>query len=108
MRYFRFRFRRSRFTSIAEINRALMGCVERINDQTHRRFGVSRRERFEKIERAALKGMPSVDYDRASGRRRSCTPTVTLPSMAITTAPRTSTAAKAYESSSQSTMSRSS
>jgi len=62
-RYFRFRFRRSRFTSIAEINRALMVCVERINDQTHRRFGVSRRERFEKIERAALKALPSVEYD---------------------------------------------
>ena len=63
MRYFRFRFRRSRFTSIAEINRALMVCVERINDQTHRRFGVSRRERFEKIEKAALKALPSVEYD---------------------------------------------
>lgn len=62
-RYFRFRFRRSRFTSIAEINRALMVCIERINDQTHRRFGVSRRERFEKIERAALKPLPSVEYD---------------------------------------------
>jgi hypothetical protein len=63
MRYFRFRFRRSRFTSIAEINRALMVCIERINDQTHRRFGVSRRERFEKAERAALKALPSVEYD---------------------------------------------
>jgi transposase len=62
-RYFRFRFRRSRFTSIAEINRALMVCVERINEQTHRRFGVSRRERFEKIERGALKALPSVEYD---------------------------------------------
>jgi hypothetical protein len=62
-RYFRFRFRRSRFTSIAEINRALMVCIERINDQTHRCFGVSRRERFEKIERAALKALPSVEYD---------------------------------------------
>ena len=62
-RYFRFRFRRSRFTSIEEINRALMVCVERINDQTHRRFGVSRRERFEKIEKAALKALPSVEYD---------------------------------------------
>ena len=61
-RYFRFRFRRSRFTSI-EINRALAVCVERINDQTHRRFGVSRRERFEKIEKAALKALPSVEYD---------------------------------------------
>jgi transposase len=62
-RYFRFRFRRFRFTSIAEINRALMVCVERINEQTHRRFGVSRRERFEKIEKAALKALPSVEYD---------------------------------------------
>src|ERR1700688_5188321 len=63
MRYFRFRFRRSRFTSIAEITRALMVCVERINAQTHRRFGVSRRERFEKIEKSALKPLPSVEYD---------------------------------------------
>jgi hypothetical protein len=62
-RYFRFRFRRSRFTSIAEINRALMVCVERINDQTHRRFGVSRRERFEKVEKAALKPLPSIEFD---------------------------------------------
>ncbi len=35
-RYFRFRFRRARFTSIEQINRALAVCVERINDQTHR------------------------------------------------------------------------
>ena len=62
-RYFRFRFRRSRFISIAEINQALMVCVERINDQRHRRFGVSRRERFEKIERAALKALPTIEYD---------------------------------------------
>ena len=62
-RYFRFRFRHSRFTSIAEINRALMVCVERINDQQHRRFGVSRRERFESIEKAALKALPTTEYD---------------------------------------------
>jgi len=62
-RYFRFRFRHSRFTSIAEINRALMVCVERINDQRHRRFGVSRRERFEAIEKAALKPLPTAEYD---------------------------------------------
>jgi hypothetical protein len=62
-RYIRFRFRRSRFTSIAEINRALMVCVERINDQRHRRFGVSRRERFEALEKAALKALPTTEYD---------------------------------------------
>jgi hypothetical protein len=62
-RYFRFRFRRSRFTSIAEINRALMVCVERINDQQHRRFRVSRRERFATIERAKLKPLPTAEFD---------------------------------------------
>jgi transposase len=92
-RYFRFRFRRSRFTSIAEINQALMVCVERINDQTHRRFGVSR---------------PAWNTTAGNGRRRSCTPTATSPSMAITTAHRISTAAKVYESSSPSIMLRSS
>jgi hypothetical protein len=40
-----------------------MVCVERINDQTHRRFGVSRHEPFDKIEKAALKALPSVEYD---------------------------------------------
>ena len=35
-----------------------MVCVERINDRRHRRFGVSRRERFETIEKAALKPLP--------------------------------------------------
>jgi hypothetical protein len=41
----------------------LMVYVESINDQTHRRFGVSRRERFEKVERAALKPLPTVEFD---------------------------------------------
>ena len=40
-----------------------MVCVERINDQRHRRFGVSRRERFETIEKAALKPLPTAEYD---------------------------------------------
>jgi transposase len=62
-RYFRFRFRRSRFTSISEINRALMVCVERINDQSHRRFRVSRRQRFETIEKARLKPLPTTEFD---------------------------------------------
>jgi len=64
MRYVRFRYRRRRFTSLAEINRALAECIERINDRRHSRFGVSRRERFETVEKAALKPLPigEVDY----------------------------------------------
>ena len=63
MRYARFRHRRTRFTSLAQINQALGECVERINGRRHTRFGVSRRERFEAVERAALKALPLHDYD---------------------------------------------
>jgi hypothetical protein len=65
MRYVRFRYRRHRFTSLAEINRALTECVRRINERRHRRFGVSRRERFDALERAALKPLPVADFDDA-------------------------------------------
>ena len=63
MRYVRFRYRRTRFTSLAQINQALTECVERINAQRHTRFGVSRRERFETVERAALKPLPPEEWD---------------------------------------------
>jgi transposase len=63
MRYARFRYRRTRFTSLTQINQALGECVERINARRHTRFGVSRRERFEVLERAALKTLPLHDYD---------------------------------------------
>jgi hypothetical protein len=63
MRYVRFRHRRTRFTSLTQINQALSECVERINARRHSRFGVSRRERFEALERAALKALPLNDYD---------------------------------------------
>jgi hypothetical protein len=63
MRYVRFRYRRHRFTSLSEINRALAECIERINDRRHTRFAVSRRERFETVEKAALKPLPIGDVD---------------------------------------------
>jgi len=63
MRYVRFRYRRHRFTSLSEINRALTECIERINDRRHTRFGVSRRERFETVEKAALKPLPLGGVD---------------------------------------------
>jgi hypothetical protein len=62
MRYVRFRSRRT-FTSLHQINQALAECVERINARRHTRFGVSRRERFEALERAALKALPVHDVD---------------------------------------------
>ena len=63
MRLMRFVCRRRRFTSIAEINRVLSECVEKINARPHSRFGVSRRERFEAQERAALKPLPVHDVE---------------------------------------------
>ena len=63
MRYARFRYRRTQFTSLSQINQALSECVERINARRHSRFGVSRRERFEALERAALKALPVYDVD---------------------------------------------
>ena len=63
MRYVRFRYRHTCFTSLAQINQALAECAERINARAHTRFGVSRRERFESVERAALKALPAHDFD---------------------------------------------
>jgi hypothetical protein len=63
MRYVRFRHRRQRFTSLPQINRMLCECVERINARRHSSFGVSRRERFECIEKAALTPLPPTEFD---------------------------------------------
>jgi transposase len=64
MRYVRFSHRRTRFTSLAQINQALTQCVARINARAHTRFGVSRRERYELLEKPALKALPvgEVEY----------------------------------------------
>jgi transposase len=63
MRYARFRYRRTRFTSLQQVNQALSECVERINARRHTRFGVSRRERFETVEKATLKPLPIGDLE---------------------------------------------
>lgn len=63
MRYVRFRYRRQHFTSLYQINRALAECIEHINNRRHTRFGVSRRERFQRLERAALKPLPLQEVD---------------------------------------------
>lgn len=63
MRYFRYRYRRKTFTSLSEINHALMDCVDRINRKPHTRFRVSRLERFEKLEKPALKPLPVEQFE---------------------------------------------
>jgi transposase len=62
MRYFRFLYRRRTFTSLAEVNQALQDAIARINHKVHTRFKVSRAERFESLERAALRPLPLEPY----------------------------------------------
>lgn len=74
MRYLRFRYRRTRFTSLAQVNQALAECIARINERRHTRFGVSRRERFEALEKAALKPLPHGEFEGAEWKEATLHP----------------------------------
>jgi transposase len=63
MRYLRWLYRRHTFTSIAEINEALLNVIGHINQKAHTRFRVSRLQRFEKFEKQALKPLPTVPFE---------------------------------------------
>jgi len=63
MRYFRWKYRRHTFTSIKEINEALLAVVEAINNKVHTRFKVSRLDRWQELERPALQSLPSTSYE---------------------------------------------
>ena len=63
MRQFRWIYRRYTFTSIAEINHALLLVIKRINEKKHSRFGVSRMERFEHFEKAGLRPLPLMPFE---------------------------------------------
>jgi len=63
MRYFNWRFRKQTFTSLKEINEALREAVDTINHRPHSRFKVSRRQRWEEVERPALSELPSQPYE---------------------------------------------
>lgn len=69
MRYFKWANRRRTFTSLSEINGALLESVTRINNKSHTRFKVSRRERFEKVEREKLKSLPENPFDAIEWRK---------------------------------------
>ena len=62
------RLRRQTFFSLAECNAAIATAVERINAHLMRRLGVSRRELFESLERAALRPLLAEDYEYAEWR----------------------------------------
>ncbi|KAB1108635.1 IS21 family transposase [Neorhizobium galegae] len=62
------RLRNQTFFSLAEANAAISQALDRINDHVMRRLGVSRRQLFESVERAALASLPSEDYEFAEWR----------------------------------------
>jgi transposase len=65
------RLRRLTFFSLAECNAAITLVMQRMNAAPMRKLGVSRRELFEKIERAALSPLPADDWEFAEwGRAR--------------------------------------
>ena len=57
------------FFSLAECNQAITLVMQRMNERTMRHLGLSRRELFEKVERAALNGLPAEDWEFAEWRR---------------------------------------
>ena len=63
------RLRALTFFSLAECNEAIKLVMQRMNERTMRHLGVSRRELFEKIERAALNGLPTEDWEFAEWKR---------------------------------------
>ena len=63
------RLRAQTFFSLAECNEAIKLVMQRMNERTMRHLGLSRRELFEKVERAALNGLPAEDWEFAEWRR---------------------------------------
>jgi transposase len=63
------RLRALTFFSLAECNAAIASIMQRMNERPMRNLGVSRRELFEKIERAVLKDLPADDWEFAEWRR---------------------------------------
>lgn len=71
-------YRDQRFHSISEVNEALLAACERINSKQHSRFRTSRRERFEKLEKAHLKPLPAVPYEEKEWRTAAVHPDCTI------------------------------
>jgi hypothetical protein len=78
MRYLRWLYRRHSFLSIAEINRALLVVIDKINHRAHSRFGVSRWERFEKFEKEKLKSLPPLPFEACEWKEAILHPDCTL------------------------------
>lgn len=59
------RLRNRRFFSLADLNGAIAGLLEDLNNRPMRHVGKSRRQMFEEIEKAALAPLPSEPFEYA-------------------------------------------
>jgi transposase len=64
------RLRNQRFFSLAELNGAIRTLLDALNGRPMRRLGVSRRQLFEELDRAALAVLPAEPYVYAEWRQR--------------------------------------
>lgn len=60
------RLRNVTFFSVAELNRAIRGLLEGLNNRPLRVIKVSRRELFERLDKPALKALPSEQFEIAA------------------------------------------
>lgn len=68
-RWFYQRHRERRFTSLAELNEQLWEDLPLYNQKIHRRFGESRKTRFDRLEREKLKPLPERRFEMATWKK---------------------------------------
>jgi transposase len=68
------KLRNRRFFSLAELNAAIRDCVMAINAKILRRFGQSRNELLETLDRPALNALPATPYSYAEWKRARVAP----------------------------------
>ncbi|MBD3272720.1 MAG: IS21 family transposase [Elusimicrobia bacterium] len=56
------RLRNRTFFSLAEVNEAIRELLEELNNRPMQRYGLSRRERFEKLDKPYAKPLPAEDF----------------------------------------------
>ena len=63
------RLRNQTFFSLAELNARIRELCDELNNRKMRRYGMSRRELFERVERAALKPLPEQRFQYGEWRK---------------------------------------
>jgi transposase len=63
------RLRNRRFFSLTELNRAIRGLGDNLNDRPMRGWGTTRRALFEQLDRPALLELPPTPYEYADWKR---------------------------------------